>query len=133
MFIPKNCYNHISFMRQTKKKMSWSNYSSTNKTIQLIYNLLLFGSFCLCWSFRLIFRSELFSVFYSFGSKRLKLYVPLTFPDPNEKKHTPTARVEQGRPRVRHSSRIQDRYRLAGTGHEHQAHKYTHFLSPRLF
>lgn len=40
-----------------------------------------------------------------------------------KKPRTPTANAEQGRPGVRHSSRIRDGYRFAGTGHKR------HFLS----
>lgn len=43
---------------------------------------------------------------------------------------TKTTNAEQGRPGVRHSSRIRDGYRFAGTGHENTR---AHALTPHLF
>lgn len=69
-------------------------------------------------------------------SEGVKLDVPLTFSDPGErkkergKKCTQTTNAEQGRPGVRHSSRIRDGYRFTGTGHENTC---TRVLTPHLF
>lgn len=65
----------------------------------------------------------------------VKLDALLTFSDPGERKKeggggSQTTNAEQGRPGVRHSSRIRDGYRFAGTGHENTR---AHALAPHLF